>query len=1077
MKKIIVIFICILSGLTGFAQNKINAYEYWFDHDFQSKVSTNISPVVNFNLNGMISTSSLPSGLHVLNVRFRDDSSKYSQVSSSFFFKQFQGSAGAQNQIVSYEYWVDQNYASKTSVNITAATDFNLNGPVNTSSTVPGLHVFNVRFKDVGGKWSQVLSQFFYKSASGSSVQNNLVEYEYWYDNNYAAKINTTLAPQQSVHLMSSLNTASLPIGLHILNVRFKDVTGKWSQVLSQFFNKIPSSQSSLKLITKYQYWYDNNFAGNITQSVAPVADYQMMGSVSAATLTVGLHAFNVRFKDTNDLWSQVLSQFVYKSAPIPGSNNLIVGYRYWADNNFAAAVYEQLPLPIENLHLNTMLNMLNVPKGARYFNIQFRDTVGKWSIVQTDSFFRMPIPNASFYASTTAYCDSGTVSFINNSFDTDLYHWDFGDGDTSADASPVHFYTSPGVYPVSLLATDTLMNLMDDTLQVGYIVVNALPVVTATASEDTLCAGQSTILTAVGTASNYTWSNGVINNQAFIPGSTQTYTLTGSNGICANHDSIEVVVHALPSINVSTVNPNDTVCSGTAVTLSASGANTYTWNGPQVINNGIPFNAINSGIYTVTGTDANLCSNTASKLITVHTLPIVAVASVLPNDSVCKNTLVTMNGSGAQTYLWNGPQAVSNNIPFVAISGGTYTITGVDANACSNTATLFLTVHNLPNVSVASVTPNDTVCQGTQLTLSGGGAINYSWSGPQVITNAIPFSVNTAGVYTLTGTDANLCSNTAVQAIQVNNLPSVNVSLVTPNDTVCQGTMLTLAGSGALNYVWNGPQSISNNIPFSAMNGGVYQVTGTDANLCSNSSSVNITVNPLPVFTLGSDTSICEGTHTVLSQPFSLASVIWNDNSSADTLLVNQGGQYWCAVTQNGCTYTDSIDIAIDSLPIAHFGYSISNSEIDVTDSSKFAQSILWKFGDGATANVPNASHIYSANGNYTVTMIVTNDCGSDSVSVDIKIITGLTEQEIQYVSVYPNPSTGQFYIDLKTLNRDEISISLVDLKGAMIFRKNYSNPDQILHLDAGAFSAGTYLLRIASGDKIYVQRLSIVK
>ncbi|MBK7587360.1 MAG: hypothetical protein IPI22_03035 [Bacteroidetes bacterium] len=85
MKKIIFIILCVFAFAQSNAQNKIKSYEYWFDNDFMSKVTTNITPVVSYNLNGNIPTTGLPGGLHVFNVRFQDDSAKYSQVSSSFF--------------------------------------------------------------------------------------------------------------------------------------------------------------------------------------------------------------------------------------------------------------------------------------------------------------------------------------------------------------------------------------------------------------------------------------------------------------------------------------------------------------------------------------------------------------------------------------------------------------------------------------------------------------------------------------------------------------------------------------------------------------------------------------------------------------------------------------------------------------------------------------------------------------------------------------------------------------------------------------------------------------------------------
>ncbi|MBK8144869.1 MAG: PKD domain-containing protein [Bacteroidetes bacterium] len=1079
MKKILFIMYCLLSFNQGFSQNKIKSYEYWFDNDFLSKVTTTITPVVSYQLAGTIPTAGLAGGLHVFNVRFKDDSSRYSQVTSSFFFKQFQGGAAVQTDIVSYEYWFDNDYASKVSAIIVATPNFQLSGNVSAALASPGLHVMNIRFKDSGGKWSQVVSSFFYKGDQGGVAQNEIKEYEYWFDNDYVNKINTSIAPLQNFNLQSNLTTNLLPVGLHVVNVRFKDVSGKWSQVLSQFFTKTQSSQANQQLITSFQYWFDNDFGSQITQAVTPVADYHLINSLPTGNMPEGLHTVTIRFKDTTNLWSQALTQFIYKTHPIMGLSNVIVGYRYWADDNIASATYIQLASPINDYNVSTSINMLNVPKGDRTFNIQFLDTTHRWSVVQTDSFFRTPKPMASFYSNATEFCDTGTVSFVNNSFDTDLYQWDFGDGYTSTDSTPVHFYAASGSYTVTLLGTDTLMNLQDDTIQQAYITVHSLPTVTATVTDDTLCLGQSTTLIAQGNANTYTWSNGLVNNQPFAPVSTATYTLTGSNGICSNTDSIEVVVHPLPIVSVATVNPNDTVCNGTLVTLAGNGAASYVWTGPQLLFDNTPFMALNSGVYTVVGTDANLCSNSATMLLTVQALPNVTVASIVPNDSICSGTAVTMSGAGALSYLWSGPQPIINASPFNANITGTYILTGTDANGCSNSTSALLTVHALPLVTIGAVSPNDTVCSGTLLTLSGAGAISYSWAGPQIITDATPFTAFTTGIYTVTGSNAFSCTNTATQAIEVSALPSVVVSVVDPNDTLCEGTSLTLAGGGAITYTWNGPQVITDNIPFAATTSGIYTVTGTDGNFCSNSSSIAITVNAIPQFSLGADTSICEGSQLTLNQPIIGAVVLWNDNSSADTLTVNQLGDYWCNVTLNGCIYADTISIGIDSLPVANFGYTLLNGVLATTDSSKFATSYKWYFGDGDSAMIASPTHTYLAIGIYTLSLIAFNDCGSDTIQriLEVTLVDGVISQQIPGLLIYPNPTAGQLFIDLKDYSGAKISVLLLDMKGDCVFRDNDVSSGGIAKLDFSGMSEGMYLLRIVINQRVFVHRIQIAK
>ncbi len=440
-----------------------------------------------------------------------------------------------------------------------------------------------------------------------------------------------------------------------MLNIRFKDTLGAWSQVFSQFFEKNGASQNVNNLVTKYEYWFNDDYLSRVTQSITPTSNFQLNTAINMNALPAGLHVAHVRFQDTIGLWSQVVSQFVYKIKSPPSNPNLIVAYRYWVDNDIANAVNVNLSTPTKDFNLNTAVNLVTTPKGARYFNIQFRDTSGLWSVVQTDSFFKTPVPFANFSSTSGNLCDSGTVSFINNSVDADLYHWDFGDGDTSILAAPTHTYASPGSYTVTLLVKDTLANLQDDTIRVGYITIDTLPTVVATASSDTLCLGQSTTLTGTGTATSYTWSNAVVNNQSFVPTNSQMYVVTGANGNCSAQDCIYITVNPLPTLTVN-ISPNDTVCSGVSTTLSATGAPAITISGPQSIVNGTPFVALNSGSYTIIGTNNFGCSDTVSQQLHVLPLPSVVVGSIQPNDSVCTNTAVTISGSGANTYSWTGP-------------------------------------------------------------------------------------------------------------------------------------------------------------------------------------------------------------------------------------------------------------------------------------------------------------------------------------------------------------------------------------------------------------------------------------
>jgi hypothetical protein len=385
-------------------------------------------------------------------------------------------------------------------------------------------------------------------------------------------------------------------------------------------------------------------------------------------------------------------------------------------------------------------------------------------------------------------------------------------------------------------------------------VTVNPLPTVNA-GNDQTVCSGTAVTLSGTG-ANTYSWNNSVSNGVAFTPGSTATYTVTGTNTAtgCTNTDQVIVNVNALPAVNAGN---DQTVCAGTAVTLSGSGANTYSWN--NGVNNGVAFTPAASGAYLVTGTDANNCSNTDQVLVTLNPLPPVIAGA---DQTVCTGAAVTLSGNGANTYSWNN--SVSNGVAFTPGSTTTYTVTGTDTNNCSNIDQVTVTVNPLPTVSAG---PDQELCQGQSVTLFGTGADTYSWSNN--VTNGVGFLPTNTQTYVVSGTNsANGCENFDTVTVIVNSLPTVSAGL---DQTICKGDSLSLTGSGALSYQWN--NNVTDGVFFAPQITQAYSVTGTDANGCVGTDAVTVNVNDpsfstlnesaLDSYTLNGQTYTQSGTYT----------------------------------------------------------------------------------------------------------------------------------------------------------------------------------------------------------------------
>lgn len=210
-------------------------------------------------------------------------------------------------------------------------------------------------------------------------------------------------------------------------------------------------------------------------------------------------------------------------------------------------------------------------------------------------------------------------------------------------------------------------------------MVIHALPVVTANASSTTVCEGSTVTLTGSG-ASSYVWS-GAVDGIGFVITATNTYTVTGTDvNNCSSSDSRTILVNSLPTVNANTTAA--TICKGQSTTLTGSGtASAYLWTSGVI--DAQSFVPLATSLYTVTGTDGNNCSNTATISITVNTLPDVTTS--------LSGTTVTSNQSGA-SYQWLDCNAAKSSLggatnqSYMSMADGNYAVS-ITLNGCTDTS------------------------------------------------------------------------------------------------------------------------------------------------------------------------------------------------------------------------------------------------------------------------------------------------------------------------------------------------------------------------------------------------------
>jgi len=425
----------------------------------------------------------------------------------------------------------------------------------------------------------------------------------------------------------------------------------------------------------------------------------------------------------------------------------------------------------------------------------------------------------------------------------------------------------------------------------------------TFTTPTDSTCSGNTLQLTATGAAnSSYQW----FRNNTALSGQTATtltvsqsgnYQLYVSNSALACADTtMKTTITVLP-LPIVVADPNQSVCQGTSVTLSASGAQNYNWD--NGIQQGISFVPATTTTYTVTGTSIYGCQNTDQVIVTVNGLP---TASSNPDFAICAGETTSLTATGAIVVEWDN--SVTNGVDFTPAATATYTAIVTDANGCKDTTETMITVNPLPLVDAGT---NLVICAGESVELIATGADSYVWSNGSA--NEDEITPASSIVLTVLGTDVNGCSDDAQLSVTVNALPDV----VAGNDVeVCEGTMIELKATGAEDLDWS--NGMTNNTS-ALLVSGTYSVIGTDANGCSSSDTLEVVVNQNPAIDLGADSTTCSNYGTiVLNAGSGFTAYDWNTNATTQTVSAFLTGTYEVTVTDNnGCIGTDEVSLVFD--------------------------------------------------------------------------------------------------------------------------------------------------------------------
>ncbi len=580
---------------------------------------------------------------------------------------------------------------------------------------------------------------------------------------------------------------------------------------------------------------------------------------------------------------------------------------------------------------------------GSYTVTLTVTNAAGQNTTTETNYVVVSTVPAAGFTATTNVF----VANFTNTTANGTSYSWDFGDGETSTSANPVHTYAADGIYTVTLTATNACGT---DTFTQD-VEITSLPQAGFSASATTGCApftvqfnDQSSSNTTEwnwsfpgGTPSSSTAQNPTVTYNAV---GTYTVTLTVSNSLGEN---------TVTQTNYITVNTTPTAGFTSSTNLltatfenTSAGATSYEWDfgdGETSTEEDPSHTYAEDGNYTVTLTATNACGSvTSTQTVVVVSLPTAGFsASATAGCAPFTVQFTNESSENATSFAWQFPggmpaTSTAENPSVTYSTAGTYTVTLTVSNAAGQdvvTQTDLIVVDDVP-VAGFSGSVNELTVTFTNNTTN---ATSYEWSFGDGETSTEENPSHTYaedGVYEVILIATNGCGSVTVKEV---------FTIVTPPTAGFSAVETTGCAPFTVEF---SNESSENAASFSWSFPGGSPATSTEEN---------------PVVTYNA-----AGTYSV-------------------TLTVSN------AAGDDTFTLTDYV--SVKPMPAANFTFAVNGSTVDFTNTSSNAASYVWNFGDGESSTDLDAQHTYQMDGVYTVTLTATNDCGSVTVTKTVVIAT----------------------------------------------------------------------------------------
>ncbi len=314
---------------------------------------------------------------------------------------------------------------------------------------------------------------------------------------------------------------------------------------------------------------------------------------------------------------------------------------------------------------------------------------------------------------------------------------------------------------------------------------------------------------------------------------------------------------------------------------------------------------------------------------------------------------------------------------------------------------------------------------------------------------------------------------------ITVGTVPTPSI-VASGNTTFCQGDSVRLTARGGATYGWstNATDSV-----ITVRNGATYTVTVTNAQGCTATTSQVVTVNalPTPSIVASGNTTFCQGDSVRLTARGG-ATYRWSTNATDSVITARNGATYAVTVTNaQGCTASASQVVTVNPKPTVSFTTNIVGGRVTFTNTSTNGATYRWNFGNvgDSTSLAQNPVFTYTANGNYTVRLLVTSAAGCKDSTSQIINVTRVGVKELRQditVKIYPNPTSEMVYLEFDDNSLNVLGaaprIIVTNAQGQVVTDMPFSGKN--VAIEAERWANGLYFINLRiNGTMIQLEKV----